>query len=129
MASQRHASKCLLTRPPGRIVFDENDLAIFEIGEEKVTMQQRLYIESLHRLTRLFDVSSIRTDPNEHSYYILCRRDPMVSPFQVKRTTLMNESRRKHRNVFIDFSSSLFVSTRINQMLVTLVFPEVFMSE
>lgn len=90
MASQRHASKCLLTRPPGRTVFDENDLAIFEIGEEKMTIQQRLYIESLNRLTRLFDVSSIRTNPNDHSYYILCRRDPMISPFQVK-TNNVNE--------------------------------------
>jgi hypothetical protein len=86
MAFQRHTAKCLSTQPPGKLVFNENDLSIFEIGETKMNNEQRIYIKFLCRIARLFIDSNKSIDDTKlgrFSYYILCRRDPILSPFQV----------------------------------------------
>lgn len=86
MAFQRHAAKCLCRHPPGQLVLSENDLGIFRIGGRQWTVPQRLYIQSLHRVARLFLDENQINDQNhidEFVYYILCRRDPMLSPLQV----------------------------------------------
>ncbi|CAF0800305.1 unnamed protein product [Rotaria sordida] len=54
IAFQRHTSKCLSIQPPGKLVYNENDLAIFEIGQTKLNIEQRIYIKSLCRIARLF---------------------------------------------------------------------------
>ena len=87
MASQRHASKCLSTRPPGSLVFTDNEFGIFQIGETSLNVEQRLYIKSLCRVVRLFldpNRSVDDTKIDRFAYYILCRRDPLFSPSQVK---------------------------------------------
>ena len=86
MAAQRHASKCLSTQPPGQLVFHENDLAIFQIGETHMNITQRLYVKSLIRVARLFidgNRSLDETKIDRFAYYILCRRDTVLSPSQV----------------------------------------------
>ncbi|CAF1090438.1 unnamed protein product [Adineta ricciae] len=85
IAYQRHLLKCLSSQPPGKLVYKENDLAIFEIGKTKMTMEQCIYIKSLHRITRLF-LHSTRTvddrNTDRFTYYILCRRDPILAQSQ-----------------------------------------------
>ena len=79
-----------MTQPPGKLVHEENDLAIFRIADTKINLAQRLYIRSLCRIARLF------TDPNQSvddrqidrfAYYVLCRRDPILSQSQVEATS------------------------------------------
>ncbi|CAF1246888.1 unnamed protein product [Adineta steineri] len=85
IAFQRHKSKCLCTQPPGKLVFSSDDLAIFQIGEVKMNIQQRIYIKSLCRITRLFIDSNKSVDDRKIDrfiYYILCRKDPILSQFQ-----------------------------------------------
>ena len=86
MAFQRHTSKCLFIQPPGKLVFNENNLSIFQIGDTKMTIEQRIYIKFLCRIARLFlkPTKSIDdTKIGQFSYYILCRKDPVLSPLQV----------------------------------------------
>lgn len=89
IAYQRHLLKCLSSQPPGKLVYKENDLAIFEIGKTKMTMEQCIYIKSLHRITGLF-LHSTRTvddrNTDRFTYYILCRRDPILAQSQVDET-------------------------------------------
>ena len=95
IAYQRHTAKCLSSQPPGKIVFNENDFAIFQIGETKMDLKQRIYIKSLCQITRLFNdpnKSIDDTELNRFSYYILCRRDPILSSFQVNNKNL-NQSK------------------------------------
>ncbi|CAF4642030.1 unnamed protein product [Rotaria socialis] len=85
LAYQRHVAKCLLVQPPGKLVFSENDLAIFQIGNKNCTMEQRIYIKSLCRISRLFidpKKSIDDTKLDRFIYYILCRRDPILSSCQ-----------------------------------------------
>ncbi|CAF1422857.1 unnamed protein product [Rotaria magnacalcarata] len=82
LAYQRHVAKCLRVQPPGKLVFSENDLAIFQIGNKNFTMEQRIYIKSLCRISRLFVDSKKNIDDTKIDrfiYYILCRRDPILS--------------------------------------------------
>lgn len=87
VAFQRHTSKCLSTQPPGKLIFNEKDLSIFQIGSTtKFTMEQRIYLKSLCRIARLFLDSKRSIDDtkiDQFTYYILCRKDPILAPFQV----------------------------------------------
>ncbi len=91
IAFQRHTSKCFCIQPPGKLVFEENDLAIFQIGETTMNIEQRIYIKSLCRITRLFIDSNKSIDDTKidrFAYYILCRRDPILSQLQVNKNLL-----------------------------------------
>ncbi|CAF0992993.1 unnamed protein product [Rotaria sp. Silwood1] len=85
IAFQRHNAKCLSIQPPGKLVYKENDLAIFQIGETKLNIKQYIYIKSLCRIARLFINSNKSIDDTKidrFTYYILCRRDPILSQCQ-----------------------------------------------
>ncbi|CAF2517305.1 unnamed protein product [Rotaria sp. Silwood2] len=85
IAFQRHTAKCLSIQPPGKLVYNENDLAIFQIGETKLNIEQRIYLKSLCRIARLFLDSNKSIDDTKidrFTYYILCRRDPILSQCQ-----------------------------------------------
>ncbi len=91
IAFQRHTAKCLYTQPPGKLVFNKDDLAIFEIGETNMNMEQRIYMKLLCRIVRLFIDSNKTIDDTKidrFSYYILCRKDPILSQFQVNKICL-----------------------------------------
>lgn len=86
IAHQRHTAKCLSTQPPGKLVYNQDDLAIFEIGAKMMNTEQCIYIKSLCRIVRLFvDTNKIIDDTkiDRFDYYILCRKDPILSQFQV----------------------------------------------
>jgi hypothetical protein len=54
-------------------------------------LKQRIYIKSLCQIARLFIDSNKSIDDtklNRFSYYILCRRDPILSSFQVDNKNL-----------------------------------------
>jgi hypothetical protein len=93
MAFQRHTAKCLYTQPPGKLVFSKDDLAIFQIGSTNMNMEQRIYVKSLCRIVRLFIDSTKNIDDTKIDrfiYYILCRRDPILSQSQVNKIYSIN---------------------------------------
>ena len=86
MSFQRHTAKCLCTQPPGKLIFNQENLAVFQINDIHFNLTQQIYLKSLCRLTRLF------VDPNKtiddskidrFAYYVLCRKDPILSSTQV----------------------------------------------
>jgi hypothetical protein len=95
LAFQRHTAKCLSTQPPGKIVYKKDDLAIFQIGETNLTMEQRIYIKSLSRISRLFMNANQTLDEikiDRFIYYILCRHDPILSTTQVNKISSISNS-------------------------------------
>ncbi|UJR37880.1 hypothetical protein I4U23_030570 [Adineta vaga] len=99
IAYQRHVSKCFTIRPPGKLVYQQDDLAIFEIGETIMNMKQRLYVKSLYRITRLFlDSNKTIDDGNidQFTYYILCQRDPRLSQSQSSFYRFIGYFSKKH---------------------------------
>lgn len=83
IAYQRHTGKCLSTQPPGKAIFMKDNLAIFQINGIDLTLTQRLYLNSLYRMTRLFLKTTDDSNIDRFAYYILCRQDPILSPPQV----------------------------------------------
>ena len=91
MSFQRHTAKCLCTQPPGKLIFNQENLAVFQINDIHFNLTQQIYLKSLCRLTRLF------VDPNKtiddskidrFAYYVLCRKDPILSSTQVSSINL-----------------------------------------
>lgn len=72
--------------PPGRLIFADEDLAVFCIGEKEMNQQQRIYVNCLLRIARFFldpekSIDDAATD--RFVYYVLCRRDPVLHVSQV----------------------------------------------
>lgn len=86
MSFQRHTAKCLCTQPPGKLIFKQKNLVVFQINGIHLNLKQRIYLKSLFHLTRLFvDLNKTIDDSkiDRFDYYILCRQDPILFSTQV----------------------------------------------
>jgi len=61
-------------------------LTVFQIGQTNLTFEQQNYMKFLFQLRRLFIDNEKTIDDtklNQFVYYILCRKDPILSAIQV----------------------------------------------
>lgn len=114
-----HYKKCNLRHPPGTKIYEEGNLAFFELDG----YLQKNYCRNLALLSKLFlDHKSLYWDMDVFMFYVLCRRDEygyqIVGYFSKEKIseqaynlacilTLPYEQRKGYGKILIDFSYML----------------------
>ena len=70
----RHAAKCTRCEPPGKLIYKEEKVAMFEIDG----MDHKLYCQNLCLLSKLFlDHKTLYYDVDPFMFYVLCEVSPI----------------------------------------------------